>query len=114
MKTKEDYFKKVLGLSVPLPLKVEKQKRQKPFCFLCFKEDFERNKEFVEKILSAVGKGKDIVFFDLDKAENFREVYCFGVKGEDLELSFPNFSEIKKSQPLKAQLWKEFKKRQIN
>lgn len=118
MKTLSDYHKKVLGIS--LNGRSKEGARQKteqpepvgagPFCFLCHKEDFEKNKDLVLKILKAAGVDQSVVFFDDLPTKAFKEVFTFSYD-QAKALNFQSFSVISRSPDLKKNLWAELKKR---
>lgn len=121
MNTLSDYHKKVLGISLTGKASVTDtintlESQLKPaglFCFLCKRDDFDQNKELVLKILSAANVDQEIVFFDEDLVQQYKEVFTFDLKKEKA-LNFESFSEISKNPALKKKLWNELKKRSVS
>ena len=120
METKNDYFSDVLGLSLTgskasMETTIEVTERDQ-FIFYCDVQDFEDNKDFVQKILSAIKKNDGIVMTNLSDIQKINplEVFSFGEAVELMGItihSFPSFTEISKDNECKAKLWSELKRR---
>ena len=120
METKNDYFSDVLGLSLSgskaaMQTTVEVTERDQ-FLFYCDVQDFEDNKEFVQKVLSAIQKNDGIVITSLADVKKLNpvEIFSFGTAVELMGItvhSFPSFSEIATDNECKAKLWGELKRR---
>ena len=111
MKTVTDYNKKILGFS----LKGRKPKTEKPaqfdglFCFYCDQDDYNENKSFVSKVLTAAKSDQSIVVFNHSDTKNYKETFVFGLESEGV--GFKSFSELSQDNEQKKKLWKELKKR---
>ena len=120
METKNDYFSEVLGLSLTgskmaMETTVEIAERDQ-FLFYCDVQDFEENKDFIGKVLSAIQKNSGIVITNLADIKHLNpfEVFSFGEAVELMGItvhSFPSFSEISADTEYKAKLWSELKRR---
>ncbi len=119
MKTKSDYFIKILGMGLTGPkltLKNAVKPTKSQYLFYCNNKDYEKNKDFVQKILKASQRNDEIVALDLKELKKLNplEVFSFGKKVQLSGIkvqSFPSFTEISKNADIKLSLWNELKKR---
>lgn len=117
MRTQQDYFKKVLGLSLKGRPSFKTAKKnpspvsplEEPFYFYADSMDLEKNKNMVDKLLKAVKRDENIFLTEesLDQIED-QKVFVFGpLLTKRKFIFYPDFSSLSEDQNLKAQLWKE-------
>lgn len=109
MKSKQDYFKKTLGLS--LKGKPVAMKQKASFLFLADQDDVAKNQLMISKLLAAVKKTNS-VFVQESELEQYDclNLFSFGVKVSCDAKTYPSFTEISADPKLKAKLWSDLKK----
>ncbi len=121
VKTRADYYSKVLGMSLSENPDSINQKEVKvrnsntldtaefSFLLLVNEEDLNDQKEMVQKILSALGAPFKHVVTNLNGYSSDC-IFSFGeVKAPSHAVSFPSLSEISKNSDLKKKLWDQLK-----